>query len=479
MNVNVIWGEYGDLLDSVAFADGIDRCKEAAKAAEIEWQVSKLQETLKQISEVEEMDASENRDDIEGLLGQSGESAADRSDLGFPGGDWEEGVDAAPAIELLNRILDEAQRQNASHIYLQPTQDRLVVRYRIDGVLCEAMVVPRKLQPVIAGRIKVMADLDSMERRLPQDGFFSRTGDSEKVCFRVSTAPTLEGERITIRIGQPQVMLRSIGGLGVSRSVEQLLRRAMECHQGLFIVTGPTGSGKTTTLYSLLAEMNSPEKNLLTVEAPIELTLPGISQMEAAPSIGNYVPALLRAATRQDADVIMCSKLDEYESAEEIVQMALTGRLMLCGMHTNDSAGAVLRLIEMGLQPDLVASCLIGILGQRLARRICDHCRQPYEPGDEELQSLALSGTQLQGGVLWRGRGCKECRNTGYAGRILIHETLEVDDAIRETIRRHPTADALKGDALKRGSSNFRADGAAKVLQGLTTIEEVLRITPR
>lgn len=392
---------------------------------------------------------------------------------------WKEEADSAPVIELLNEILDEAPRENASHIHFQPTSDQVLVRYRIDGVLGERMAVPKELHPTLCARVKVIASMDLAERRFPQGGRFTKTTSVGDVFFAVDVAPTLHGEHITLRLELPDEKIRPMSDLGLGDSLEETLRRIIEEPQGLFVVAGPTGSGKTTTLYALLCAMRTSEKNVLTIESPIERALPGVSQMEAVPAMGLDFPRLLRSAQRQDADVVMCSKLDDYESAEQVVQMAVAGHLIPAGMHANDSVSVVLRLMDMGVVPALIASCLLGVLGQRLARLICANCRHPYQPGEEELKSVALCRSELQEGVLWRGQGCDKCRNTGYSGRIALHETIAVDDSIRETIRTYPSSATLRERATARGLKSLRSDGAEKVLRGLTTIEEVLRVTPQ
>jgi len=417
--------------------------------------------------------------ELENLLAESDDQFGSELLSESPEQDYAEEADDSPVIAVLNQILDEAPRQNASHIHFQPTSDQVLVRYRVDGLLSERMALPKRLHPTLSARVKVIAGMDLTERRLPQGGRFSRTSSGGNVLFAVETAPTLYGERITLRLGYPDGKPRSMSDLGLSCSLEELLRRVIEEPQGLFVVAGPTGSGKTTTLYALLSATHSPEKNLMTIESPIERALTGISQMEAASVIGVDVPRLVTSAKRQDADVVMCSKLDDCESAGQIIQMALAGHLILAGMHANDSVSVVLRLVDMGLEPALIGSCLLGVLAQRLVRRICTSCRQTYKPGEEELKSVGLRPSYLQEGVLWRGRGCDKCRKTGYSGRIALHEIFEMDDSIRETIRSCPTRDVLRERAAGQGLRTLRSDGAERALQGLTTIEEVLRVTPR
>jgi len=432
------------------------------------------------------MTTSDNHDEgdwdlpeFQDLIAESDDQLGDDPGSESAGEAWDGEHNGSPIIDMLNQILDGASRQNASHVHFQPTSDQVLVRYRIDGLLCERTVFSKRLHSTLSARVKVVAGMDITERRLPQGGRFTKTTPVGNVLFAVDATPTLHGERITLRLGFPDGRLRTMNELGLSQPLAETLRRIIARPEGLFVVAGPTGSGKTTTLYALLCATDSPDKNVMTIESPIEHALPEISQMEAVPVMGADVPRLLRSAQHQDADVVMCSKLDDFESADQVMRMSLTGHLILAGMHANDSVSVILRLLDMGLEPALVGGCLLGVLGQRLARRMCEHCRQPYEPGEEELKSVGLCQSHLREGVLWRGRGCDKCRNAGYSGRIALHEMLEVDDPIRETIRSYPTRNALQERAAGCGLLNLRSDGAGKVLRGLTTIEEVLRVTPR
>lgn len=390
----------------------------------------------------------------------------------------DEGSDGSPVIRLLIEILDEALQLGASHVHFQPTEHHFLVRYRIDGILSPVRSLPRRVAPVITGRLKVMADMDVAEKRRPQGGRFWLVREGRPL-LNVDTVPTLHGERITLQIGRQDKEQRQLHELGFAVSAEQTLRRLISEERGLLIVTGPTGGGITTTLHAMVSAANSPERNLLTIEYSIERQLKDISQIEVRPQIGNDISSLLRHARRQDADVVMCSELVSCEPLEQAIQMALTGCLVLGGMHTRDAVGTICRLLDTGLEPGLVAASLLGVVGQRLARRICDDCRETYQPGDEELRLLSISRDRLEEGVLWKGRGCDQCRNTGYSGRIAIHDVLILDDSIRELVRRHATRAVLKKQAIESGLKTFRADGRDKVLQGLTTIEEVLRVAPK
>ncbi|MBI5367806.1 MAG: Flp pilus assembly complex ATPase component TadA [Planctomycetes bacterium] len=383
----------------------------------------------------------------------------------------------APIIKMVNMILFQALKQRASDIHLQPGEDHLQIRYRIDGILYDRMNVPRKVQDAIISRIKVMSSIDIAERRLPQDGRASvRIGTSE-VDVRISTLPSANGERIVMRLLDKSARLLDLAELGLDPERLKMVLSLLNSAHGIVFVTGPTGSGKTTTLYAGLKTIDAIENNVITIEDPIEYKLPNVSQTEVNTKKGYTFGMGLRHIVRQDPDIIMVGEVRDLETAEIAVQAALTGHLVLSTLHTNDAAGAVTRLLDLGVEPFLVSSSLIGVIAQRLVRKICKYCREPVPANLVTLAEIGVTPDMVLDGKIYRGKGCSECLNTGYHDRVGIYEILPIGDHIREQIMTRVGSATIKADAVKAGLRTLRMDGAHKVVMGESTPEEILRVT--
>mgnify|MGYP001610590093 FL=1 len=382
-----------------------------------------------------------------------------------------------PIIRLVNSILFNALKMRASDIHFQPYEDKLQVRFRIDGILYDQDIPPKRWQEAIISRIKVMGKMDIAERRIPQDGRASvKVGDNE-VDLRLSSVPTSYGERIVIRILDKGARVYTISQLGLDERNSQILQKAISQPNGVIFVTGPTGSGKTTTLYASLNFINSNECNIITIEDPVEYNLSGISQIQVSNRSGMNFSAGLRSILRQDPDVIMIGEVRDEETARIAIQASLTGHLVFSTLHTNDSSSAVTRMLDIGIEPYLVSSSMLLVVAQRLVRNICEFCKTPYIPEPRELEEVGITSEQLPKKGLKKGKGCPRCFKTGYMDRIGIYEMLKVTDAIRESIVNRLSASIIKKKALEEGMITLRHDGIQKTLSGLTTIEEVLRIT--
>jgi len=385
----------------------------------------------------------------------------------------------APVIKLVNLILFEAVKRRASDVHVQPYEDRLVVRFRIDGVLYDFFTPPKAIQEEIVSRIKVMGRMNIAEKRLAQDGRATVEVGDRLVDLRIATLPTSFGERAVIRLLDKSIRLYRLGELGMNQRTLGIFRDLIGRDHGIILVTGPTGSGKTTTLYAALQEINAKQVNILTLEDPIEYRLEGISQTQVNEKKGMTFASGLRHVLRQDPDVIMVGEIRDAETARMAIQSALTGHLVFSTLHTNDAAGAVARLLDLGAEPYLVASSLLAVLAQRLVRRICPVCSRPYEPRASDLLRWGMDTEELRHAGLQMGEGCDHCLNTGYYDRVGIFELLVVDDAIQAEILRYSTAAAIRRKALAAGMQTLRQDGIAKVLAGQTTLEEVVRVTVR
>jgi general secretion pathway protein E len=384
----------------------------------------------------------------------------------------------APIIKLVNRIMVQAFRERASDIHVEPFPSEVKIRFRVDGILHDVLPLPKRIQSAVASRIKVMANLNIAEKRLPQDGRIGIKLGDHSVDLRISTVPTVNGERVVMRILDKSSILMGLEELGFYPDDLEIVARLLKQEHGIVLVTGPTGSGKTTTLYSMLSRINSPDKNILTIEDPIEYQLKGIGQIPVNTKVGVTFASGLRSIVRQDPDVILVGEIRDLETAEIAIQAALTGHLVFSTLHTNDSATAVTRLIDMGIEPFLVTSAVIAIMAQRLVRKICNDCRQKYFPEDESLMELGLTKNMLHAdGYLYRGAGCLECLNTSYKGRTSIYEILVMSDSIKTTILKTSDSNIIKRQAISEGLHTLREDGARKVEKGITTIEEVLRVT--
>jgi general secretion pathway protein E len=385
----------------------------------------------------------------------------------------------APIIRLVNSILSQAVRERASDIHLEPFERSLKVRYRIDGILHEVLAPPKRLQSAITSRLKIMADLNIAERRLPQDGRITIRVRNKEIDIRVSVIPTAFGERMVLRLLEKSGALLELEDIGFSRDLFDVYTRLIHRSHGIILVTGPTGSGKTTTLYATLHRINSPEVNILTVEDPIEYQLTGIGQVQVNPKIDLTFAHGLRSFLRQDPDVIMVGEIRDRETAEIAIQASLTGHLVFSTLHTNDAASAVTRLLDMGVESFLISSSVLAMMAQRLVRILCQDCREPVEPSLDTLRELGLTTETYArtGGQFYRAKGCPTCHGTGYRGRTGIYELLVMDDAVRALIMQQANANAIKAAAMERGMRTLLQDGVRKVLQGRTTAEEVLRVT--
>lgn len=407
---------------------------------------------------------------------ENGDLAVRVSELEEPQ-DLLDASDEAPIINFVNSVLYEAVKERASDIHIEPFEDDLSVRYRVDGVLHNVHSLSKKLHSPILSRVKIMASLDIAEKRLPQDGRIRIKIAGKDIDIRVSTVPTSFGERAVLRLLDRSQVLLGLSEIGMGEDHLKAVEKVTNASHGITLVTGPTGSGKTTTLYGALTRINSTDKNIITVEDPVEYQLTGISQIQVNPKIDLTFASGLRSILRQDPNVIMVGEIRDLETAEIAIQASLTGHLVFSTLHTNDAAGAVTRLIDMGVEPFLVASSVNAILAQRLVRMICTHCREQYEPLPEELEEMGISIRDLPNGGLYRGAGCMQCLDTGYLGRTGIYELLLVTDPIKATILRNPDSGSIKKAALAEGMRTLRSDGAQKILKGITTLEEVLRVT--
>ena len=386
-------------------------------------------------------------------------------------------VNRPPVIRLVNDILFRALQLRASDIHVHPYETKIQIRYRIDGILYDTLSLNRNVLPLIISRIKVMAGMDIAERRLPQDGRCSVRLGQREVDLRVSTVPTSYGERSVLRLLDKSTALFGLNELGLWKDDLKKFDTLLSRTHGVIFVTGPTGSGKSTTLYACLNRINSAEKNIMTIEDPIEYQLEGISQMQVASKKGMSFANSLRHVLRQDPDVIMVGEVRDVETARMAIQSSLTGHLVFSTLHTNDSAGAVSRLLDLGVEPYLASSSLIAIMAQRLVRKVCPDCKEQYEPAAHELRELGLADSAQESGKFFVGAGCDRCFQTGYRGRTGVYELMLVNAEIQELIYKRETAGKIKKVALEAGMQTLRMDGARKVLAGITTIAEVLRVT--
>jgi general secretion pathway protein E len=389
--------------------------------------------------------------------------------------------DEAPIIRLINSVLFRAAKERASDIHIEPMERELLVRFRVDGVLQEIIKPPKRYQNAIVGRVKVMGQLNIAEKRLPQDGRIRIKLAGRDIDIRLSTIPTTFGERIVMRLLDKNTTLLDLTELGMAAHTLEGMEHVIRRPHGIVLVTGPTGSGKTTTLYGALSRINTPDLNILTVEDPVEYQLKGIGQMAVSPKIGLSFAQGLRAFLRQDPDVIMVGEIRDKETAEIAIQASLTGHLVFSTVHTNDAASAVTRLVDMGVEPFLVASSLTAILAQRLVRRVCPDCRVQYTPTEEEVRELGMTLTQFKErhGVerIYKATGCPSCNQNGYRGRTGIYELLLVDDTVRQLALKNVDASTIKKAAIANGMRTLLDDGARKIALGETTIAEVLSIT--
>ncbi len=407
------------------------------------------------------------------------------SDISF--GDNEEDVNVvdlerqsgeAPVIRLVNYILLNAIKKGASDIHVEPYEKSFRVRYRIDGVLYEELNPPFKLKNAIISRLKIMSQLDIAERRLPQDGRIKlKLGKGKELDFRVSVLPTLFGEKVVLRLLDKSNLQLDMTRLGFEPEPLAEFKKAIHQPYGMVLVTGPTGSGKTTTLYSALSELNKTTENISTAEDPVEYNLPGINQVQMHEDIGLNFAAALRSFLRQDPDIIMVGEIRDYETAEIAIKAALTGHMVLSTLHTNDAPSTINRLLNMGIEPFLVTASVNLILAQRLARRICPECKTPVETNPQALIDMGVAPEDATKAQIYKGVGCRHCNNTGYKGRVALYEVMTFTDELKELVLQGVSTAELKAEAIRLGMKTLRMSGISKLLEGVTTAEEVLRVT--
>ncbi|OGW33692.1 MAG: hypothetical protein A2X58_02680 [Nitrospirae bacterium GWC2_56_14] len=402
----------------------------------------------------------------------------------------------APVVKLVSMVIAQAIMDRASDIHIDPEGDHISIRYRIDGVLSEARTLPREMHAPIVSRIKIMANMDIAEKRVPQDGRFQarithsdsgpvvtavfrersalRMSGDVTVDIRVSTLPVIQGETVVMRILDRSHVIMTLEGLHFTDEMLNRYRKLITRPYGMILVTGPTGSGKTTTLYASINTIDRKANNLVTVEDPVEYQMMGVNQVQVNPKAGVTFASGLRSILRQDPDIIMVGEIRDRETAEIAIHAALTGHLVFATLHTNDAAGAAIRLMDMGIEPFLIASSTIGIMAQRLARRICERCKQPYPAAPELLKSLGIEAGAV---TFYRGEGCPACKNSGYQGRIGIYELIEMNDDIRSLIVAKASSSAINASAAQKGSNTLRQEGLTRAASGITSVEEVLRVT--
>ncbi|MFH1075980.1 MAG: type II secretion system ATPase GspE [Pseudomonadota bacterium] len=384
----------------------------------------------------------------------------------------------APVIRLVNIIFSQAVKARASDIHIEPYQNDIKVRQRIDGILYTTHDLPKRILSTLVSRIKIMAKLNIAEKRLPQDGRIEIKIADKNVDLRVSTLPTTFGERVVLRLLDKANMVLELTEVGLINKNLEIVKRIVHTPNGIILVTGPTGSGKTTTLYAVLNTLNNPDINIMTIEDPVEYQLNGISQIQVNPKIELTFARGLRSIVRQDPDVILIGEIRDLETAEIAVQSALTGHLVFSTLHTNDAASAVTRLIDMGIEPFLVTSSIVAVLAQRLVRTICKHCKEPYTPDPESIDRLDIDGREmLHGKTLYKGKGCAACLHTGYKGRNAIFEIMLMNEELNTLVLKTSDSGLIKRESVRHGMTTLSMDGVSKILEGSTTLEEVVRVT--
>ncbi len=452
-----------NVVDNLRFATQKDISIYVAPASQIYSMIERFYGS--EISEMEDV-----------LAGLAGEAAEKTSNISGDAIDIE-GAASAPIVKYVNTVMAQAIQARASDIHFEPFETEFKIRYRVDGALYEMSPPPRSLSTAITSRIKVMANLNIAERRLPQDGRIQTTMAGRQVDLRVSTLPTQFGESIVLRVLDRASVKLDLSALGLPKRIYDYIVEVIEKPNGIFIVTGPTGSGKTTTLYACLNRINTEDAKLLTAEEPVEYEIEGIQQIPINEGIGLTFGRCLRAFLRQDPDRIMVGETRDLETAQIAIQASLTGHLVFTTLHTNDAPGAVARLIDMGVEPFLIASSLEGVLGQRLVRKICSACKTPYEPNEDILRQIGLSVHDIGDKNFYYGTGCEQCNHTGYKGRKGIYELLDITEPIRELISQRAPSVVIRQKAIEMGMSTLRADGLRSIFEGDTTIEEVLKYT--
>jgi general secretion pathway protein E len=418
-----------------------------------------------------------SRDSAEQLVQDMEEDGSDIISEIEDTADLLEDTSDAPIIKLVNHIISQSTKARASDIHIEPYQDSFKVRYRVDGILYDLLSPPKWIQPALTSRIKVMAKLNIAEKRLPQDGRFEVKVGSQVVDVRVSTLPTQFGERVVMRLLNKSGSILEMTELGLSGSRLDQMKQLVSSPNGIILVTGPTGSGKTTSLYATLNSINTPDINIITIEDPVEYQLHGISQIQVNPKIDLTFARGLRSIVRQDPDVILVGEIRDRETAEIAVQSALTGHLVFSTLHTNDSASAITRLVDIGVEPFLISSSVLAVIAQRLVRVLCEHCKVPEENVDAVSALGVDAATAAAGHTIYRAVGCEKCFQTGYRGRIAIFEIMSMSKRLKNLIQKTYDSFRIKEQAVTEGMVTLRSDGVDKVLGGITTIEEVIRVT--
>ena len=385
----------------------------------------------------------------------------------------------APIIKLVNHIISQSVKARSSDIHIEPYQDSFKVRYRVDGILYDLLTPPKWIQPALISRIKVMAKMNIAEKRLPQDGRLNVKTGNQEIDVRVSTIPTSFGERVVMRLLNKSGSLLMLPHIGLEPERLDLIKNLIKSPNGIILITGPTGSGKTTTLYAILSSINKPEINIITIEDPVEYQIKGISQIQVNPKIELTFARGLRSIVRQDPDVILVGEIRDKETAEIAVQSALTGHLVFSTLHTNDSASAITRLVDIGIEPFLISSSVIAVAAQRLVRVLCRDCKEPYTPEGMALERAGITPEQVKNTTIYRAKGCEKCFNTGYWGRIGIFEIMVLKANLKSLILKTYDSNLIKNEALNHNMITLRQDGIQKVLKGISTIEEVLRVTQK
>jgi type IV pilus assembly protein PilB len=450
-----------NVVDHLRFSTQKDILLYVAPAAQIQAMIERYYGS--EISDMEDV-----------LAGLAGDAAAKESE----GGTVDiEGASSAPIIKYVNTVLAQAIQARASDIHFEPFEHEFKIRYRVDGALYEMSPPPRSLASAVTSRIKVMSSLNIAERRIPQDGRIQTTMAGRQVDLRVSTLPTQFGESVVLRVLDRTTVRLDLNAIGMPPAIYDYICRVIQKPNGIFIVTGPTGSGKTTTLYACLNRINTEDSKLLTAEEPVEYEIEGIQQVPIQEGIGLTFARALRAFLRQDPDRIMVGETRDLETAQIAIQASLTGHLVFTTLHTNDAPGAIARLIDMGVEPFLIASSLEGVLAQRLVRKICSNCRTPYEPSEALLRQIGLSPHDIGDKNFFYGTGCDQCNQTGYRGRKGIYELLDITEPIRDLITQRAPSVVIRQKAIELGMNTLRADGLRSIFEGETTIEEVLKYT--
>src|SRR6058998_918992 len=457
-------------LDDVAFMTSLQILPVVAPQAAIRKAIDKHYEMVGTSSMTEMLTEITADANVEVLEGESDSAGVDVFEL-------KESADEAPVVKLVNMVLVDAIRKGSSDLHWEPYEKTFRIRFRIDGVLHEMLSPPKRLEPAIISRLKIMSSLDISERRLPQDGRIKLRFGQREIDFRVSILPTIFGEKAVLRILDKDSLQLDLTKLGFDPANYESFNKAIHQPYGMVLITGPTGSGKTTTLYSAISTINSPEHNIMTAEDPVEYNLKGVNQVQISEAVGRTFAGVLRSFLRQDPDVILVGETRDLETAQISIRAALTGHLVFTTLHTNDCPSTVARLVDMGVQPFLLSSSLLLVLAQRLGRRICKECKQPVEGREEDLVRYGHV-PQGRGPVMfYRGAGCATCNFTGMKGRVAIYEVMPISETIRDMILEDASTAVLREQAQKEGMKTLRQAGMAKVLEGVTTVEEVVRVT--